>query len=134
MNTKKKFAYGDAMLMFGGATAMGKRTRSRPAVPAPHAPLTGPAFVSDQEVMAGKSNDVWRFDPHIPSWTSMPARGVLPSRRSRHAMACSERYIYMFGGSNGSGEKRTNVCLIAGGCCLLAVSPGHACAELSVCL
>ena len=47
---------------------------------------------------------MWRFDPHVPLWTNIPARGALPSIRSRHAMACSERYLYRFGGANGPGS------------------------------
>jgi hypothetical protein len=59
---------------------------------------------SKHPFLAGKFNDLWRFDPGVPSWTRLPARGAAPSMRSRHAMACRDRYVYVFGGSNGSGN------------------------------
>jgi hypothetical protein len=56
---------------------------------------------SDGAPAAGALNDVWRFDPRVPSWTAIPARGAPPSARSRHALASSRRHIYMFGGFRG---------------------------------
>ena len=61
-------------------------------------------------------NDTYEFDTSEMIWTDITKNlaGAPPSPRSRHGMASSNGYIYVFGGSCANGEIRHMQCKVLG--------------------